>query len=343
MRGELFTSCESMKHQAHILAILLFSGLALCSHGTSVSTGKWDLVSSDVVSDGVPILALHFHDKNDGFALTPSELAILADQGNKWTTILSNPNGDRAFYSLVFVKRNTGFIVGAQKRSDGFAPLILQTADGGTTWEDRYVDVPSVKNIHTPHSLNAITFCGGNIGWAVGDGLIVGTTDGGKTWNTQRNGNPNERLFGIGCASPQRAWAAGPDGLLLRTSDAGKTWSRQEIDPKYALVRVRFFGEDGWILGDVAGHGLLLRTNDGGSTWRPQAIDTSESLFDIYMNGKQGWVVGSNGTISRSTDRGQSWQKQQSPTTNDLACLFFLSPNEGWAGGAKRTLLRFRN
>jgi photosystem II stability/assembly factor-like uncharacterized protein len=307
------------------------------------ASGRWELLRADSLSDGVPILALYFSDKDHGWAVTPGELLKLAHSGSEWLPVLSNTGIERTFESLVFTSPANGVIVGSKHSSDGFTSLVLRTTDGGLTWEERPVNVSPVKDIHMPHGLHGLSFCNANVGWAVGNGLIIRTTDQGKTWDTQRSGNTEERLFGIACAGPERAWAVGPDGLLLRTIDAGKTWSRQEIDPKYSLVRIRFFGEDGWMLGEMAERGLLLHTSDGGSTWRPQAIETSESLLDIYMNGTQGWVVGSNGTISHTSNGGQSWEKQQAATTNDLACLFFLSPDEGWAGGAKRTLLHFRN
>lgn len=300
-------------------------------------------MSYDTLSDGVPILALHFSDKEHGWAIDPGEVLKLSNEGKNWIPILTDTVADRTFRSLSFTSSENGIVVGSQKRGDGYTALILQTNDGGLTWEERPTNVSPVKDIHVPHGLHGITFCNAEVGWAVGEGLILRTKDGGKTWDTQRSGNTEERLFGSACTGPERAWAVGPNGLLLRTTDAGRTWIRQKLDPKYTFVRVRFFGEDGWILGQAAGHGLLLRTMDGGSTWQPQAMETSESLFDIYMNGTHGWVVGSSGTIWHTVNGGQRWDKQQSPTTNDLACLFFLSPSEGWAGGAKRTLLHFHN
>lgn len=330
-----------MRHPAHTIVIALTAFLIACSLGKSESHGKWELVRSDSVSDGVPILAIQFLDTNHGWAITPGELLKFSAQGNDWKPILSNDNADRAFYSLAFVNATKGVIVGAQKRADGFSPLILQTTDEGASWQERSLNVAPVKDIHTPHGLHGVSFCNGDVGWAVGDGLIVRTTDSGKTWETQRSGNAEERMFGIACTSPNRAWVVGSDGLLLRTTDAGKTWTRQAVDGKYGLVRIRFFGDDGWIFGGAAKESVVLRTRDGGSTWQSQTIETSEPLFDIYMNATNGWIVGSNGIILRTTNGGQSWEKQFSPTTNDLASVFFLSPREGWAGGAKRTLLRF--
>jgi photosystem II stability/assembly factor-like uncharacterized protein len=332
-----------LNYQACIITAALLSLFAACSHDKLESHGKWDLVRSDSLSDGVPILALYFSDKDHGWAVHPGAVLKLSNNGNDWVPVLTDTVAERTFNSLSFTSSEHGIVVGSQKRSDGYTPLILETNDGGVTWQERPTNVPPVKDIHEPHGLHGISFCNADVGWAVGQGLILRTTDGGKTWDTQRSGNNGERLFSIACASPERAWAAGPDGLLLRTTDEGKTWYREEVESKGSLVRVRFFGEDGWMVGHVAGHGLLLHSRDRGSTWLPQSIDASESLLDIYMTGTQGWIVGTKGTILRTADGGQSWQKQYSPTTNDLACLFFLSSHEGWAAGDKRTLLRYSN
>jgi len=306
------------------------------------TSGRWKLVRTDTLSDGVPILALYFNDKDHGWAITPGELLKLNNTG-EWVSVLSNNDLERSFESLVFTGARNGVIVGSKQSEAGFAALVLRTTDGGKTWEDRPVNVVPARDMRTPHSLHNVAFCDPGVGWAVGDGIIIKTMDQGETWETQLSGNNSERLFGIACAGPDRAWAVGPNGLLLQTINGGKNWSRQQINEKYLLAQVRFFGEEGWMVGEVEGRGLLLSTDDGGATWKRQAIEISETLMDIYMNGLQGWVVGSNGTIWHTSDGGRSWEKQESPTTNDLACLFFLSPDEGWAGGAKRTLLHFRN
>lgn len=347
MREEYITKVPIWKNQSASIALRVrvcilaaLVSIAACTNATW-SNGKWESVRADSLSDGVPILALYFIDMDRGWALTPGELLKLSDRGNKWTTTLSNADGNRVFYALALVDAMTGFIVGAQKRNDGFAPLILQTTDAGSSWQERAINVPPVKDIHVPHGLHGISFCNANVGWAVGDGLIVRTADGGRTWDIKRSGNHDERLFGVACASSARAWVVGSNGLLLKTTDAGDTWTHQELNPRSALVRIRFFDQEGWILGGTAKENTVFRTLDGGATWQPQFIKTSDSLFDIYMNGAQGWIVGTNGAIFHTKDDGRTWERWNTPTTNDLTCLFFLSPHQGWAGGVKRTLLRF--
>jgi photosystem II stability/assembly factor-like uncharacterized protein len=61
----------------------------------------------------------------------------------------------------------------------------------------------------------------------------------------------------------------GDNGTLLHTEDGGITLVRQDVGTDASLLRVHFFGEDGWI---VESRGTLLRTRNRGSTWERQKI-----------------------------------------------------------------------
>jgi photosystem II stability/assembly factor-like uncharacterized protein len=106
-------------------------------------------------------------------------------------------------------------------------------------------------------------------------------------------------------------------------------------------MQVRFFGEKGWIVGGTDGKAVLLRTRDGGETWQSQQLPVTAQLFDIFFLDNHGWIAGEKGTLLRSDDGGETWSLQKTPTNEDLTSLFFLSPNQGWVGGNRLTLLRF--
>jgi photosystem II stability/assembly factor-like uncharacterized protein len=324
--------------------LVLFAGF-VCLSCSPTNSGKWELVHSASFSEAAALDPIVFNDNDEGWALTWAELDKLHDNGKKWTPVLTNVNADRAFYSFTFRTAKAGFVVGTQKKGDGYTVLILQTSDGGETWQERQTNVRPESDRFKGPALQSISFCGEKNGWAVGEHLILHTIDGGQTWQTQQsNVNGDDRLFTVACASPERAWAVGTGGLVLRTGDGGNTWTRQEIGTKDTLMRVRFFGDIGWIVGGGArGKGLLFRTSDGGETWRSQQLPTTKALFDIFFLGAHGWIAGEAGTILHSTDSGQTWAQEKVPTTENLTSLFFLSPNQGWAGGEKLTLLRFSN
>jgi photosystem II stability/assembly factor-like uncharacterized protein len=285
-----------------------------------------------------PFLFRGFFDSNRGLAITPVSLERTDTGGTSWTTLISK-NAEKSFHALVFTTPRRGFVVGLQKKNDGYAPMILRSEDGGENWQECAIDVATFGTDIKPR-LQSVSFCDPQIGWAAGSDLILHTDNGGRTWEGQRIGH-NEGLFGVACLSADRAVAVGQEGLILQTRDGGKSWYKQASGKKDNFLRVRFVGNEGWILGGIAGNGILLRTLDGGASWQPQELNLSGPLFDIHLNGEQGWIVGAGGTILATDDGGQTWTRQQSPTTNDLTCLFFLPSGEAWAGGDKRTLLHF--
>jgi photosystem II stability/assembly factor-like uncharacterized protein len=75
-------------------------------------------------------------------------------------------------------------------------------------------------------TFNDIHFINDNEGWVVGNSSIVAKTDnGGDTWNSLTNPDPQERsLFGLFFIDSNRGWAVGNDGLILRTEDGGLVW-----------------------------------------------------------------------------------------------------------------------
>lgn len=329
----------SARRAKHAFCVLL--GLIGILSLACFTSSEWRLVTSESHPHSTAVLSLAFTDANHGRALTPFQLLETSDGGQTWIERFNSVPPKMAFYSSAFTSSTTGFIVGAQEKDNEYTALILRTTDGGKSWQEGSLNVIPVKDIHTSHGLKSIAFCNSSVGWAAGSNLIVRTSDGGQTWETQRSGNKEEDIFDIACLTPDRAWAVGQGGLILWTVDGGRTWNRQEGRTTGSLARVRFFGGEGWIVGGSPEKSVLLRSHDGGATWQLQPNGVHGPLFDINFNGTQGWIVGAAGTILHTKDAGQSWEQQESPTTNDLTCLFFLSQRQGWAGGDKKTLLRF--
>jgi photosystem II stability/assembly factor-like uncharacterized protein len=303
--------------------------------------GSWKLIHYENLSHAAALERIIFDEKENGWVLTWAELSRVSDHGKTWTPVLTNQNGQRTFYSFVFTSPTTGVVVGTQKKPDGYNILILQTSDGGKKWEERSADVKGETDRDKSPALQSIAFCDGKNGWAVGEHLILHTNDGGLTWLTQPAKLTGERLFTVACVNSERAWVAGSGGLLLQTNDGGNTWTRQETGTKGVLMQVRFFGANGWIVGGTNGLPVLLRTHNGGDSWQPQPLDVKVELFDIYFIGNDGWIAGQDGTILQTNDGGKTWLRQTTATAEDITSLFFLSPDIGWAGGNRMTLLRF--
>jgi len=165
--------------------------------------------------------------------------------------------------------------------------------------------------------------------WAIGGaGLVLETSDGGKSWVSHVSGtDKHKRLPTIvpslySAAFPDRTngWVTGHDswlpvgGLILHSADGGHNWTFQlKSDsmwrPRDPLWSIAFSdNRQGWAVG--AG-GTMLHTSDGGRSWADQSSGTKAALLSVgFCDGQNGWVVGSSLTVLHTSNAGRSWHPQ---------------------------------
>ena len=147
-------------------------------------------------------------------------------------------------------------------------------------------------------------------------------------------------LFDIFFQTPQRGWAVGQDGIVFFTTNGGKNWLERKVGDETLRQIVFADSTDGWLLTDTR----LLRTNDGGSAWKPFEPPNHRVLSRIYfVNPQIGWILGKDGSIFKTADSGNTWQRQASGTReqlNDIACF---SASSCIVGGKKKILLTTLN
>ncbi|MFH1159358.1 MAG: YCF48-related protein [bacterium] len=67
-------------------------------------------------------------------------------------------------------------------------------------------------------------------------------------------------------------------------------------------------------------------------TWDRIAVPVTQNLYSVcFVDSLYGWAVGDSGMIIHTSDGGISWTRQESPTENEIANVFFLDRNLGWA------------
>jgi photosystem II stability/assembly factor-like uncharacterized protein len=320
-----------------LIPVLLVLAVIGCG---SYQNSRWQVLSTDGSPDGLAFLSIAFTSNTHGWALTPFQLLESTSGGQTWENLLTVDGVEKAFQAFTFINSELGWIVGSQKKDNKRRAMILKTNDGGKRWQDQSFHLTTQANIRRAPLLQSVSFCDGNVGWAVGSNLILHTTDGGQIWANQGSVNEDESFYGVTCFNPQIAVAVGQDGVILATEDGGKNWRLQESKTKATLLRVRSFGDNFWAVGT---NGTLLRSRVGSNKWESQQLTAAEGagLADIVFVNSEGWIVGTNGTLLHTNDGGQTWQRQKIPTEASLLCVFFLNPNHGWAGGDKHTLVRF--
>ena len=158
---------------------------------------------------------------------------------------------------------------------DDICGLILYSRDGGLSWEEQKY-IPSDGNLGgyllTVHGLDSKNI------WAVGNGTVVHTTDGGKNWHnvTPLNGGGFYDWNGVFAVNENAVWVARDnDGIFMYD---GSKWHTYSPPPPtgsggFHLVRVSAVDPDRvWIAGPGWLHntGIILHTRDGGITWEEQ-------------------------------------------------------------------------
>ncbi|MGA2517381.1 MAG: YCF48-related protein [Thermodesulfobacteriota bacterium] len=191
--------------------------------------------------------------------------------------------------------------------------------------------------------LFSVSFPNEKDGWACGRwGIVLHTSDGGKTWVRQNTG-VNYTLLSIHFVDTQNGWVVGDGGTILHTKDGGKTWEKQKSPVPYYLMGVHFINSlKGWVVTERTN---ILFTEDGGEHWRIKFKDEDYILRAVsFCDPVHGWAVGEYGYIYHTSDGGATWKKQAgffriSEETGGMEGASFLfdvvavNPQTAWAVG----------
>jgi photosystem II stability/assembly factor-like uncharacterized protein len=166
--------------------------------------------------------------------------------------------------------------------------------------------------------LDAVQAIGTTRALAVGKGVILTTSNGGRRWVRIWRG-PQE-LRDLDFISARTGWAVG-DGILLGTVDGGQHWQRlgqPEVGP---LRQVHFVSPaQGWGVAGGANRAdqrslpatRLVQTSDGGRTWTALVAPAPPQSV-CFTAPDDGWLA-SDRTVWRSVDGGRSWGSRPSFT-----------------------------
>lgn len=219
---------------------------------------------------------------------------------------------------------------------------IHSTADGGLTWSQQFVcsgvgPCTASSSDRLRAGFYGVSFTDGQNGHIVGEqGLVLGTTDGGRNWNIELHGTTD--LLGASFPDAMSGYAVGEDGAVLATADQGSTWARQASGVTATLRSVWFISAvRGFAVGDA---GTIVATVDGGATWRPQQSGTTSTLRGVaFVDPSTGYAVGDGGTILATTNGGATWATRASGTTDRLRSLSFVTAQVGAVVGDAGTIM----
>lgn len=234
---------------------------------------------------------------------------------------------------LAFSDSQHGFLVGSNR-------LILETNDGGASWQERALDLPAEENFR----LISIDFSGDE-GWIVGQpGLLLHSTDAGQNWSrlfldTKLPGEP----YLITALGRNSAELATNVGAIYRTSDGGNSW-QAEVEDAVGAVRDLRRGPNGQYV-SVSSLGNFFATwNPGDSVWTPHQRVSSQRVQAMgFQPDQRLWMVTRGAQLRFNPDAANAddWSKPVIPITNGYGYLDMAwDPNGAiWTGGGSGTLL----
>lgn len=302
-----------------------------------------------------PIYSCHFFNNDFCIALMDDSIGcnILKsyDGGHTWIDSVSFRLPGRGFgckpgYKITFNNDSDGFIYDNSDHYSNSDPrILLKSIDHGDTW--------SMLNLSYP--FQDVSFVNAQKGFVVGGcpgaacnfGDILGTSDGGDSW---------EFLFGRRCAFTNCDFVNDSTGFasfercgiktaeelgfstnLLETNNGGNIWN--EFSHGFNLfTQLNFIDEHTGFAGNDSG---IFMSSNGGETWGPllssETIGTMiESMWyikDFISNivrsdERSFWSIAYN-NIVRFNPEG-SWERIELETEQDLYKIFFKDENTGW-------------
>ena len=234
---------------------------------------------------------------------------------------------------VAFRDERHGFLVGSNR-------LILETDDGGASWQERALDLPEEENFR----LISIDFRGDE-GWIVGQpGLLLHTSDGGRQWSrlfldTKLPGEP----YLITALGARQAELATNVGAIYRTEDAGGSWQALVGDAAGSVRDLRRADDGRYV--SVSSLGNFFATWDPGQTsWQVHQRVSSQRLQSMgFQPDGELWMVARGAQIRLNSEPGdvEAWGRAIIPITNGYGYLDMAWDPRGslWTGGGSGTLL----
>jgi photosystem II stability/assembly factor-like uncharacterized protein len=188
---------------------------------------------------------------------------------------------------------------------------VVISNDQGQTWTQSLTPTRAL--------LTAVTFPTAQLGWAVGhDGVILATSDGGKTWQRRDSGSDLDTIFlDVLFLDAKRGFIIGAYGKFLSTLDGGETWTASH--PSDEDVHYNRLTRDGagWLY--LAGEaGTLLISRNAGKEWSRLEVPYEGSLYGLIALDRSRLITyGLRGNIFLSTNGGATWE----PETSDQKVL----------------------
>jgi photosystem II stability/assembly factor-like uncharacterized protein len=277
-----------------ITSLFAFSGQSVIAAGTNGTLIKttdggetWSLLNPGV---SVDLRSISFPTPRIGYAAGRQQTILKTlDGGTTWSKIPFD-GGPNNFYAVHFFNPTMGLAATGNGK-------IIRTINGAASWDTVYNNKEQFfTSFHFANENNGFATAGGG-GRDDGYGLVLKTTDSGKTW-TKLNLAVSVTLTAVVMTNANTVYTTGYDGLICRSKDGGITWSKFNIQGVRAFRDIIFTNDnDGYVTGDG---GNLYHTSDGGNSWDKIILPVSTDLYTIQVKDGSIYIAGEAGVMLKN-------------------------------------------
>lgn len=225
-----------------------------------------------------------------------------------------------------------GWLVGSNS-------TLLETTDGGETWQEKVLDVGDDNK----YRFTSVSFADDE-GWIVGEpSIMLHTTDGGASWSRiplsdKLPGDPNTIL----ALSPKSAEMTTTIGAIYQTQDGGNTWKAQ-VEEAVGVLRNISRSSDGKYVAVSARGNFYSTWEPGQSAWQPHERSSSKRLQNMgFTADGRLWGLARGGMLQFSGGEDlEAWEEPIYPefsTSWGLLDLAYRTPDEVWVAGGSANL-----
>ena len=261
-----------------------------------------------------------------------SSTGVKTAETSPWETIQFEDQSNAL--DIDFIDNNHGFLVGSNR-------LIMESSDGGKSWEKRTLDIAAEENFR----LLDIDFKGSE-GWLIGQpSLVMHTIDEGKNWTRLSLGKLPGQPFLVSTIDDGVAELATTSAAIYGTTNGGETWEAKVSDPSEqgGIRDLRRRPNGDYV--SVSSLGNFFSTLQSESdTWIAHQRASSKRVQSIGFNPSGNlWMLSRGAEIRFNEDSNdfESWSKPIVPILNGYNYLDMgWDPNGNiWTGGGNGTLI----
>ena len=242
--------------------------------------------------------------------------------------------------------------IGGAAPGNGIGGQAMFSTDGtklsGTSFTDVTISTDWQRKVLSDYNyiFKTIQFPEGetNYGYAAGqsvtyngNGIFLGTYDGGVTWTEQWIDTDNQGLESMSFPSLYTGYVCGWNGYFAKSTDGG--WGWEVLDPAngtavYIYKAVTFKDdENGIVAAQLDGAVAIYYTNDGGITWQAGSGLVGVVSKITHVEGDTYFLVTEDGKIQKTTNNGATWATVFSLPQTVLTEINFFNSQIGFAVG----------